>query len=75
MQFLNSISIPQLTQDQSRDCKLIMSEKDLLLVLKTMPNNKCPSNDSLTKEFYEFFWDDLKLVFNKDELTNSQKQQ
>ena len=40
MQFLNLLSIPQLTEDQSRDCKVILSEKDLFLVLKCMPNNK-----------------------------------
>ena len=40
MQFLNLLSIPQLTEDQSRNCKFILSEKDLFLVLKCMPNNK-----------------------------------
>ena len=53
MQFLNLVSIPQLTEDQSRDCEFILSEKDLLLVLKSIPNNKSPGNDGLTKEFSE----------------------
>ena len=82
MQFLNLVSIPQLTEDQSRDCEFILSEKDLLLILKSMPNNKSPSNDSLTKEFYVVFWEDLKTplisscksAFDKGELSNSQKQ-
>ena len=26
-----------------------------------MKNNKTPNNDGLTKEFYETFWDELKL--------------
>ena len=52
MQFLNLVSIPQLTEDQSKDCEFILSEKDLLLVLNSMPNNKSPGNDGLTKEFY-----------------------
>ena len=81
MQFLNLVSIPQLTEDQSKDCEFIFSEKDLL-VLKSMPNNKSPGNDGLTKEFYEVFWDDLKTpltssfksAFVKEELSNSQKQ-
>ena len=51
IQFLNLVSIPQLTEDQSRDCKFILSEKDLLLALKSMPNNKSPVNDGLTKRF------------------------
>ena len=54
MQFLNLISIPQLTEDQS-DCEFILSEKDLLLVLKNMLNNKSPGNDGLTNELYEIF--------------------
>ena len=82
MQFLNLVSIPQLTDDQSRDCEFILSEKDLLLVLKSMPNNKSPSNNGLTKEFYEIFWEDLKTplissfksAFDKGELSNFQKQ-
>ena len=60
MQFLNLVSIPQLTEDQSRDCEFILSEKDLTLVLKSMPNNKSPGNDSLTKKFYDVFWEIFK---------------
>ena len=82
IQFLNLFSISQLTEDQSKDCEFILSEKDLLLVLKSMPNNKSPGNDGLTKEFYEVFWDDLKTplvssfksAFVKGELSNFQKQ-
>ena len=55
MQYLYLISIPQLTEDQPRDCEFILSEKDLLLVLKSMLNNKAPGNEGLTKEFYEAF--------------------
>ena len=29
MQFLNLVSIPQLTEDHSKDCEFILSEKDL----------------------------------------------
>ena len=47
-----------------------------------MPKNKSPGNDSLTKEFYETFWDESKIPliaslrksFLKVELRNSQKQ-
>ena len=31
--------------------------------MKGIPNNKSPSNDRLTKEFYERFWDELKDSF------------
>ena len=33
--------------------------------LKSLNNNKTPGNDGLTKEFYETFWDNLKLLFKK----------
>ena len=77
MQFLNLVSIPQLTED----CEFILSEKDLLLVLNSMPNNKSPGNDGLTKELYEVFWEDLKTplissfksAFDKGKLSNFQK--
>ena len=49
MQVLNLVSIPQLTEDQSRDFEFTLSEKDFLLVLKSNRNNKLPGNNSLTK--------------------------
>ena len=49
MPFLNLISIPQLTEDQSRDCEFMLSKKVLLLVLKSVPNNKSTGNNGLTK--------------------------
>ena len=49
VQFLNLVSIPQLKTDQWGDCKFIQSEKDLLVVLKSIPNNKLPSNNGLNK--------------------------
>ena len=62
MKFLNLVSISHLTEDQSKDCEFKLSYKDLLYVLKSMPNNKSPYNDALTKEFYEVFWEDLKAL-------------
>ena len=47
-----------------------------------MKNDKFPGNDGITKEFYEFVWDDIKnslsdsikKSFVSDELSISQKQ-
>ena len=47
-----------------------------------MKNNKTPGNDGLSKEFYEVFWNDVKITllastndaFIKEELSTSQKQ-
>ena len=46
--------------------------------LKSMENDKTPGNDGLSKEFYEVFWDDVKIpllasineVFIKEQLSN-----
>ena len=51
MQFLNLVSIPQLTEDQSKDCEFILSEKDLLLVLNSMPNKKIASQKQKNRKY------------------------
>ena len=60
MQFLSLVFIPKLKEDQSGDFEFTLSKKDLLLALKSMPNNKSPGNDCFTKEFYEVSREDLK---------------
>lgn len=30
---------------------------------KSIPNNKTPGNDSLSKKFYKTFWDEIKDIF------------
>ena len=62
--FLDEISdFPKLTSKQSNDCEAPLSEKELSDALKGMPDNKSPGNDNLTKEFYETFWSDIKILF------------
>ena len=61
--FLDSIALPNLTSKSFDICESEITEKDLITALKSMPNGKSPGNDGLTKEFYEHFWDDLKLYF------------
>ena len=47
-----------------------------------MPNNKSPGNDGLTKEFYENFWEEIKISlcnsitksYKNGELITSQRQ-
>ena len=40
-----------------------ITEDNLLVALKSMPNYKTPGNNGLPKEFYETFWEDIKNVF------------
>ena len=81
-QFLSSIQVPCLTVEQSAKCEFLISEEQLICALKNMSKNKSPGNDGLTKEFYEIFWDELKIPFIaslrksflKEEISNSRKQ-
>ena len=80
--YLDQISIPVLSGEQSQTCEGPISENELLKALKNMSNNKSPGNDGLTKEFNEKFWGDLKKhlcasitkAFHRGELSHSQKQ-
>ena len=80
--YLNQISIPVLTGEQSQTCEGPMLENKLLKALTNISNNKSPGNDGLTKEFYETFWENLKKplcasitkAFHRGELSHSQKQ-
>ena len=49
MRFLNLVFIPQLTEEQSRDCEFILSEKNILLVLKSIQNNSTRFSDRIFK--------------------------
>ena len=60
--FFENIIFPVLTQEQKQDCEKEISEK-VIDALKSFINNKSPGNDSLTKEFYEAFWSELKEPF------------
>ena len=62
---LNSIDLPCLTNEQKDFCEIELGEKELSNALKSMPNNKTPGNDGLSKEFYEAFWNKLKNLLLK----------
>ena len=59
--YLSQINIPILTEEQSQTCEGPITESELLNALKSMPNNKSPGNDGLTKEFYENFWKEIEI--------------
>ena len=60
MQFLNLVSIPQLTEDQFKDCEFILSEKDLLLVVRVCRTINRPVTTVLQKNSMRFFGRILK---------------
>ena len=59
---IESITLPSVTNDQKVACNNDLTNKKLFDALKVIPN-KSPSNDELTKEFCETFWDELKYFF------------
>ena len=60
---LNSLGLPSLTNEQKDFCEIELGGKQLCNALKSMPNNKTPGNDELSKEFYKAFWNELKIPF------------
>ena len=58
---MNTVSnFPQLPTEQSLECEKDITEKELFEALKSIPNDKSPGNNSLTKEFVETFWPEVK---------------
>ena len=58
--YLNTISFPKLTKEKSKTFESGITEKELLIALRSMENNKLPENDGLTKKFYITFWNQVK---------------
>ena len=62
--FLNGVSkFPQLSTEESLECEKCITEKELFESSKSMPNDKSPGNDGLTKEYFETFWSEVKKTF------------
>ena len=80
--YLGKINLLSPSNGQKLICDAITTEKEIYDALKSMENNKTPGNDWLSKEFYEVFWNDVKIpllalindTFIKKELSTSQKQ-
>ena len=71
-----------MNDDQCALCGKNITEEEVKHELNKMEINKSPGNDGLTNEFYEAFWDHVKvplllsykMAFLKKELSASQKQ-
>ena len=80
--FLDKRNIKKLSSFEQSKCEGLITEKEVLNVLKGMKNCKFPGTDGYTAEFYKFFWSDIgKFVldslnesFTSGELSITQKQ-
>ena len=80
--YLEHISLPKFTNEQTLSCEGITSEDELFESFKSMENNKSLGHDGRSKELYECFWDEIKnpflaslhRAFLNQELSSSQKQ-
>ena len=61
--FLENIDIPILDIEDKTLCERELTESDFLEALLSMQNNKTPGTDGLSKEFYVYFWNEIKEYF------------
>ena len=59
--FFNNNLLTPLTEELSKKCEGMLSEKECHLALNDMENGKSPGSDGLSSEFYKVFWDDINL--------------
>ena len=57
---LDDIILPTLSNNEQQSCEGLLSENEILEVLKSCRNNKSPGTDGLSKEFYKYIWKDIK---------------
>ena len=80
--FLVKENIKTLSEHEQVKCEGLITEREVIKVLKDMKNGKSPGTDGYTAEFYKFFWkdignfvlDSLNESFNTGELSITQKQ-
>ena len=61
--FLTQIQLPTITDGNYAKDETDITADNLFVALKSEPDNKSPSNDGLSKGFYESLWEDIKDVF------------
>jgi len=57
---LDDVILPTLSNNEQQSCEGLLSENEILEVLKSCRNNKSPGTDGLSKEFYKYIWKDIK---------------
>ena len=77
-----TVDMLTLSRNESKSCKGKLYLNEIYDALKSMPSNKSPGNDGLSKEFYLCFFDIigqplldcLNFSYEKGELSASQRQ-
>ena len=59
--FLIDDNIVQLSNEQKETCEGPITEGEIKLALRNMPNNKSPGMDGYPAEFFKFFWNDIGI--------------
>ena len=57
--FLVKENIKTLSMQEQAKCEGLITEREVIKVLKDMKNGKSPGTDGYTAEFYKFFWKDI----------------
>lgn len=57
--FLDEISIPKLTEEQTRDLEAPLSRDEIARAIAEFPRSKAPGSDGLPVEFYSTYSDQL----------------
>ena len=58
--FLDTLDIPSLMPDERDICEGMISVSECFNCSQSMPSNKTPGNDDITREFYIAFFDLIK---------------
>ena len=62
LDFLGNLNIPKLSDDDQTSCEGKLTLNECWEALKSMGSSKSPGNDSLTEEFYVYFFKDLDNI-------------
>ena len=59
--YLSQMNILIFTEEQFQTCEGLITESELRNAVKSVPKNKSPRYDGLTKKIYEDFWEEVKI--------------
>ena len=80
--FLEGLNLPKISESEKLLCETEITLDDLKESMLSMSDDKSPGNDGITRELYNFFWEDVGMLMYdsfmeakvKKELSVSQRQ-